>query len=56
MYVCLYEFSSVDTAGGLGGCTNFSRKEIKGSGGQLRSIYPIYSSWGAEKDKTPNYG
>ena len=35
----------------LGGCTNFSRDEIKGSGGQLRSIYPIYSSWGAEKDK-----
>ena len=34
-------------------CTNFSRKKIKGSGGRLRSIYPIYSSWGAEKDKTP---
>ena len=33
----------------LRGCTNFSRKEIKGSGGQLRSIYPIYSSWAAEK-------
>ena len=40
----------------LGGCSNISRKEIKGSGGRLRSIYPIYSSWGAEKDKTPNYG
>ena len=53
MYVCLYEFSSVDTAGG---CTNFSRNEIKETGEQLRSIYPIYSSWGAEKDKTPNYG
>ena len=39
----------------LGGCTNFNRNEIKGSGGQLRSIYPILSSWGAEKDKTPNY-
>ena len=33
----------------LGGCTNFSRKERKGLGGQLRSIYPIYSSWGAER-------
>ena len=33
----------------LGGCTNFSRKEIKGSGGQLRSIYPIYSSWGLKR-------
>ena len=52
MYVCVYEFSSVDTAGG----TKFGRKKIKGSGGRLRSIYPIYSSWGAEKDKTPNYG
>ena len=31
----------------LGDCTNFSRKDIKGSGEQLRSIYPIYSSWGA---------
>ena len=40
----------------LGGCTNYSRKEIKKSGGWLRSIYPIYSSWGIEKDKTPNYG
>ena len=29
MYVSLYKFSSVDTAGG---CTNFSRKERKGSG------------------------
>ena len=38
----------------LGGCTNYSRKEVKGSGGRLRSIYPIYSSWGAEKGKTPN--
>ena len=38
----------------LGGCTNSSIKERKGSGGQLRSIYPIYSSWGAEKDNTPN--
>ena len=37
----------------LEGCTNFSRKEIKGSGGRLRSIYPIYSFWGTEKDKTP---
>ena len=42
MYACLYELSSVDTAGGL-----------KGSGGLLRIIYPIYSSWGAEKEKTP---
>ena len=33
----------------LGGCTNFSRKERKGLGGQLRSIYPIYSSSGAER-------
>ena len=41
----------------LGGFTNYnSRKEIKGSGGRLRSIYPIYSSWGAEKEKTRNYG
>ena len=53
MYVCLYEFSSVDTAGG---CTNYSRKEMKGSEGRLRIIYPIYSSWGAEKEKTPIYG
>ena len=40
----------------LGGCTNYSRKEMKGSGGRLRIIYPIYSSSGAEKEKTPNYG
>ena len=40
----------------LKGCTNSSREKRKGSGGQLRNIYPIYSSWGAEKDKTPNYG
>ena len=40
----------------LGGCTIISRKEIKGAGGQVRSIYPIYSSWWAEKDKTLNYG
>ena len=40
----------------LGGCTNSSRKERNGSGGQLRSIYPIYSPWGTEKDKTPNCG
>ena len=53
MYICLYEFSSVGTAGGL---YQYSRKEIKGSGGRLRSIYPIYSSWGAEKEKTLNYG
>ena len=33
----------------LGGCTNFSRKEITGSGGQLRSIYPTYSSWGLKR-------
>ena len=33
----------------LGGCTNFNRKEIKGSGGQLRSIYPTYSSWGLKR-------
>ena len=33
----------------LGGCISFSRKERKGLGGQLRSIYPIYSSWGAER-------
>ena len=38
----------------LGGWTNSSRKERNGSGGQLRRIYPIYSSWGAEKNKTPN--
>ena len=36
----------------LGGCTNHSRKEVTGSGGRLRSIYPIYSSWGTEKEKT----
>ena len=53
MYVCLYEFSSVDTAGGL---YQYSRKEMKGSGERLRIIYPIYWSWGAEKEKTPNYG
>ena len=53
MHVCLYEFSSVDKAGG---CTNYSGKEIKVSGGRLRIIYPIYSSWGAEKEKIPNYG
>ena len=53
MYVCLYEFSSVDTAGGL---YQLQRKEMKGSGGRLRIIYLIYSSWGAEKEKTPNYG
>ena len=40
----------------LGGCTNSSKKGIKGSGGQLRSIYPMYLSWGTEKDKTPDYG
>ena len=39
----------------LGGCTNYSRNEMKGSGGRLRSIYEIYSSWGAEKGKTPNH-
>ena len=39
----------------LGGCTNYGRNEMKGSGGRLRSIYQIYSSWGAEKDKTPNH-
>ena len=33
----------------LQGCTNFSRKEIKESGGQLRSIYPTYSSWGLKR-------
>ena len=33
----------------LRGCISFSRKERKGLGGQLRSIYPIYSSWGAER-------
>ena len=33
----------------LGGCTNHSRKEIEGSGGRLRSIYPIYSYWGDSK-------
>ena len=33
----------------LGGCTKFSRKEIKGSGGRLRSIDPIYSSWGVKR-------
>ena len=51
--LCLSVFSSVDTAGG---CTISSRKEIKLLGGQLRSIYPINSSWGAEKVKTPNCG
>ena len=40
----------------LGGCTIYNRKEMKGSRGRLRTIYPIYSSWGAEKEKTPNYG
>ena len=39
----------------LGGCTNYSRNEMKGSGGRFRSIYQIYSSWGVEKDKTPNH-
>ena len=53
MYACLYEFQVLTQ---LGSCTNFSRKDIKGSRGQLRSIYPIYSSWRAEKDKTLNYG
>ena len=52
MSVCL----SFQVLTQLGGYTNFSRKEVKGSGGQSRSIYPIYSSWGAEKDKTSNYG
>ena len=34
----------------LGGCTNFSRKEIKGSGGRrLRSIYPIYRLGGLKR-------
>ena len=28
----------------MGGCTNLSRKERKGTRGQLRSIYSIYSS------------
>ena len=37
----------------LGGCTNYSRKEMKGSGGRLRIIHPIYSSWGAETEKIP---
>ena len=54
MYVCLYEFSSVDTAGGP--YQLHSRKEMKGPRGRLRIIYPIYSSWGAEKEKTPNHG
>ena len=41
----------------LGDCSNCnSRKEMKISGGRLRIIYPIYSSWEAEKEKTPNYG
>ena len=35
----------------LGGCTNYSRNEMKGSGGRLRIMYPIYSSWGAEKER-----
>ena len=48
MYVCRMSFQVLTQ---LGGCTNFSRKEIKGPGGQLRSIYPMYSSWGAETDK-----
>ena len=33
----------------LGGCTSSSRKYRKGSGGQLRSIYPIYSCWGLNR-------
>ena len=37
MYVCM----SFQVLTQLGGCTNFSKKERKGSGGQLRSTYPI---------------
>ena len=47
--VCLFVCFQVLTQ--LGGCTNYSRKEVRGSGGRLRSIYPIYSSWGAEKGR-----
>ena len=42
-----YVFSNVDTVGGL---YQFQLKGKKRIRGQLRSIYPLYSSWGAEKD------
>ena len=52
MFVCM----SFQVLTQLGDCTNYSRKKMKGSGGRLRIIYLIYSSWEAEKEKTPNYG
>ena len=51
--MCMSVCMSFQVLTQLGGCTNYSRKEMKGSGGRLRIIYPIYSSWGAEKEKTP---
>ena len=39
----------------LGGCTNYSRKEMKGSGGGYESSIR-FTRLGAEKKKTPNYG
>ena len=54
VYVCLCVFMCFQALTQLGGCTNSSKKERRGSGGQSRSIYPLYSSWGAEKEKTPN--
>ena len=53
--VCLCVCMSFQVLTQLRGCTNSSRKERKGSGGLLLSIYPIYSSWRVEKDNTPNY-
>ena len=52
--VCLCLRMSFQVLTQLEGCTNSSRKERNGSGGQLRSIDPIYSSWGAAKGKTSN--
>ena len=44
-------FSSVDAAGGL---NQFQWIGKKGSGGRLRSIYSIYSSWEAERIRLQN--
>ena len=49
--VCLCVCLSFQVLTQLGGYTNSRRKKRNASGGQLRSIYPIYSSWGVEKDK-----
>ena len=58
MSMSLYVFSSVGTAGGLFQFQERGNKRIRGrlrsrSVGRLRRIYPIYSSGGAERDKTP---